>query len=381
MRYNSNKVSCKTSLFSSSYQSEGCDIGIVLSGGGSRAAYQVGALKALAHQFCEENLQINTIVGSSIGAINGILLASGMHGGMLHSIEAIEELWRKRTFRNTFSGSMSRAFLRSVYVAISQFMSPGPNKTGVSVFDPSPLMAEVDEVIKRNGGLNSRATEVKHLAIMTTLESENRKPLLLLNSLPGSTPPNLHHSSFTIHNVADMTALHGFASAALPSILPPVAIDTDAGTMRLVDGGISQNHPVDPAVRLGAKYVVLLDVSGRKWWHDQYNEPLDTRPSWELEAKPDSFCLMPNELINHRCFTALGPILKECVGYSTSKFIKAVGAIWPLFSLLKKNLGEDIAFEVMSYVALDPDYINVLIELGYQETLITIREKRRVDCS
>ncbi|MEZ4753654.1 MAG: patatin-like phospholipase family protein [Bdellovibrionota bacterium] len=92
---------------------------------------------------------------------------------------------------------------------------------------------------------------------MTTKEGiEERKPLLFLSSHTDFEEDLLKGASFEVYRVDELHAVHGFASAALPSVLPPVEIDTDQGMIRLVDGGISQNVPVDPCVRLGASRVI-----------------------------------------------------------------------------------------------------------------------------
>jgi predicted RNA-binding protein with RPS1 domain len=72
---------------------------------------------------------------------------------------------------------------------------------------------------------------------------------------------------------------------------------------------------------------------------------------------------------------ALGPILKDAVSRSRKKFIASVGPTWPIYSLLKNKFGEDVAFETMTYVALDPDYVQGLVERGYNETLDLLKAK------
>jgi predicted acylesterase/phospholipase RssA len=143
----------------------------------------------------------------------------------------------------------------------------------------------------------------------------------------------------------------------------------------LVDGGISQNVPVDPAVRLGAHRVIVIDISGRSWWLDRYGEAHDTRPTWEVPAEAETFCLRPPETIVFKNKLPLGPLLKEAVGSSTTKFISAVGPVWPLFSLLRNKLGEEVAYETMSYVALDREYIQGLLERGFNETNQALKHK------
>lgn len=353
------------------------DVGIVLSGGGVRAAYQAGALRAVEHLLHSDLAQTSIILGSSIGAVNGLVFAACLKEGPAHAVEMLHELWSERCFDNTFSGTRARAFLRAIRIAAQQYLAPGPHAAKVSVLDPEPLRKELDEVIASHGGLTPerRNPGLKTVGVMTTMEGEQRKPLLFLSSHHELTKEAMQGASFEVCYVPDISAKHGFASAALPSILPPVEIDTEAGRVRLVDGGISQNVPVDPAVRLGAHRIIVVDISGRTWWFDRYGEPHDTRPTWEVPAGTDTFCLRPPQTLTIRPPGALGPYLKQAIGSSRKRFMDAVGALWPLFTLVKAKLGEDAAYEVMSYVALDPEYQIALMEAGYQDTLALLRKR------
>ncbi|RIL12378.1 MAG: hypothetical protein DCC75_00535 [Proteobacteria bacterium] len=369
--------------FQSSSLNPESKIGLVLSGGGARAAYQVGALRAVAPYITETSQEISTIIGSSVGAINGLIASASLKHGLLNAVDQLQDLWVERTFRNTFSGSPSRAFFRAIKVAALQYMSPGPNATSDAVFDPTPLMHRVDKAIQDNGGLKleERIPSLENVAVMTTIEGPQRKPLLFLSSHKRLSEEELLGASFDICYVTSLSAKHGLASAALPSILPPVELDADVGKVRLVDGGISQNVPVDPAVRLGAERVIVIDISGRNWWLARYGEKEDTRPTWEVPAALKTFCLRPPETFVIRPRKPLGPLLREAVGSSTTKFISAVGPVWPLYTLLKNKLGEEVAYEVMSYAALDRDYLVALIERGFNETSSTLRNKRIIEYS
>jgi predicted acylesterase/phospholipase RssA len=324
---------------------------------------------------------ISVVVGSSIGAVNGLVFSAALKSGLTQSIDQLTDMWRERNFRNTFAGSPSRAFFRAIRMAARQYAAPGPNATSSAVFDPTPLMQRVDQVINDHGGLTpeARLTTLSAVAVMTTQEGQERKPLLFLSSHKSVEAELMAGASFEICNVKALTAKHGFASAALPSVLPPVELDTDLGKVRLVDGGISQNIPVDPAVRLGARRVIVIDISGRNYWLDRYNESHDTRPTWEVPAGLETFCLRPPDTLVLRCQEPLGPLLRQSVGISRKKFIASVGPIWPLFSLLKNKLGEELAYEVMSYVALDADYSAALIERGYNETRLLLKNKAQLE--
>lgn len=357
------------------------DIGIVLSGGGARAAYQVGALRALIPYFKQSQDQISVVIGSSIGAINGLVLSAGLKTGVEPAVEQLELMWRERTFRNTFHGTPSGAFMRAIKLAFLQYRSPGPNASSMAVFDPTPLMERVDRAISEFGGLSpeGRHPSLQAVGVMTTMEGVERKPMLFLSSHKRLDPELLSGASFEICYVDNLGAKHGFASAALPSVLPPVELDTEHGKVRLVDGGISQNIPVDPAVRFGAQRVIVVDISGRSWWLDRYGESHDTRPSWEVPAALKTFCMRPPDTFVIKPPKSLGPLLRAAVNSSTRKFIAAVGPVWPVFQLLKKKLGEEVAFEVMSYVALDSDYLGALIEAGHNETMLHLKNRTQVE--
>ena len=352
-------------------------LGLVLSGGGARAAYQVGALKALIPYFSKSKNQINVIVGSSIGAINSLLLGACLKNGYEEAVNICELVWQERNFRNTFSDHPSLAFFKSIKLATVQYLYPGPKATNEAIFNPMPLMTRIDGLIRENGGLDpiNRDPNLESIAVMTTIEGETRKPLLFISSHKKMTDEVMQGASFDICYVDDLQAKHGFASAALPAVLPPVEIDTEHGLVRLVDGGISQNVPVDPAVRLGAERVVVIDISGRDWWFERYNEAKDTRPKWEVPAEAKTFCLRPPDTFVIRCKKPLGQVFKSAVGGSSKKFIQSVGPLWPIFKFLKNKEGEDVAYETLSYVGLDPDYILGLIERGYNETIHQLRNK------
>jgi len=362
-------------------QGERKKLALVLSGGGARAAYQAGALRALIPHIEKNNDNFSIILGSSIGAINGLILAACLNRGFEEAVNQLEQLWRIRTFRNTFSGTPTQAFMRAIKISIWQYMSPGPKPTSSAIFDPTPLMKQVDQVLTEHGGLSpeKRHPLLETVGVMTTIEGAERKPLLFLSSTEDRDKQFLDGASFEVCQVPTLTAKHGFASAALPSVLPPVELDTDQGVIRLVDGGISQNVPVDPAVRLGAERVIIVDISGRSWWLDHYGEPHDTRPTWEVPAGLQTFCMRPPDTFKLKNQVPFGPILKSSVAQSTRKFIEAVGPTWPVFKLLKSKMGEALAYEVMSYVALDRDYLIALMELGYSETRRMLTNKAEID--
>jgi len=372
-------VSSLTSSISPTPDPNRC-FGVVLSGGGARAAYQAGALKAIS-DYVSAKGPVSIITGSSIGAVNGITLGGCLKLGYDRAVEKVLELWRERNFRNTFAGAPSMAFVRAIRVAILQYANPGPKSTSVSIFDPTPLMNRIQGIINEAGGLNpkDRAPSLKAVGVMTTLEGEERKPLLFVSARERISDALMAGANFDTCYTDSLGVAHAFASAALPSVLPPIEMDLEARNIRLVDGGICDNIPIDPAVRLGATDIVLIDISGKKWWLDRYGMPHYTMETWEVPAKVGTFCPLPTGVLEIRNTIALGSLLKEAVGRSTREFMKALGPTWPIFQILKSRMGEELAYEVVSYVALHPDYIDALIDKGYSDAKKALLRQAAID--
>src|SRR5437763_15807913 len=75
------------------------DLAVMLTGGGARAAYQVGLLRGLARHF--PRLRFPIITGVSAGAINAIFLASH-EGSLSERIEDLANLWRDLECQHVF---------------------------------------------------------------------------------------------------------------------------------------------------------------------------------------------------------------------------------------------------------------------------------------
>src|SRR5437762_12813022 len=80
------------------------DLAVMLTGGGARAAYQVGLLRGLARHFPELEFQI--VTGVSAGAINAVYLAA-MQGNLAHRVDQLHDLWRTLECDHVFSANYS----------------------------------------------------------------------------------------------------------------------------------------------------------------------------------------------------------------------------------------------------------------------------------
>ena len=114
-------------------------LGLVMGGGGARAAYQVGFLKCLARRHPELDLPILT--GVSAGAINTALLASH-HGTFKQAVDELVELWADLTVGSSISSGPSLAGSERPAVGAPPRLRAGEIPTGTelrSLVDTGPL--------------------------------------------------------------------------------------------------------------------------------------------------------------------------------------------------------------------------------------------------
>jgi NTE family protein len=231
------------------------DLGIVMSGGGARAAYQVGFLRCVAQRFPE--LRIPYITGVSAGAINAALLASH-HGSFFQAIQELSELWGNLTVQDVYRTD-TRSLLMNAAKWLRQLGSGGIGSPKLvrGLVDTEPLRQYLSEVMHCvNGELtgvqyNLDAGRLKALAISTTSYSTGRSVTWIqgrdvhLWERPGRRP-----------RVATISVDHVMASAALPLFFPAIELES----AWYGDGGIRLIAPLSPAVHLGARRIIAIST-------------------------------------------------------------------------------------------------------------------------
>jgi NTE family protein len=216
-----------------SVQAQHPKIGLVLSGGGARGAAHVGVLKVIE----ELQIPIDYIAGTSMGAIIGGLYASGM------SPEEIEKALEEIDWLDVLTDSPKRkdlSFRRK---------------------------REDEEFLVRSAvGFNDGKLELPQGLL------QGQKLLLLLKALtlPVARIEDFDQLRIPFRALAtDIStglpvvlqsgdlALAMRASASIPSAFAPVEIDGQL----LVDGGVSNNLPVEIVKKMGAERLIVVDVS------------------------------------------------------------------------------------------------------------------------
>lgn len=231
------------------------DLGLVMGGGGARAAYQVGFLRYVARAFPQ--LQVPYITGASAGAINAALLASH-HGSFIQAVRELSQLWSNLTVEDVFDvdvRSLTMNGFRWLRQLVSGGMGGPPRVRGL--LGTGPLRNYLTEVLHAVDGeltgvrYNLDRGHLKALAISTSCYSTGRSVTWVQGS-------DIHEWQRPRRRAltAVMTVEHVMASTALPLIFPAVQL----GNAWYGDGSIRLTAPLSPAVHLGARRILAIST-------------------------------------------------------------------------------------------------------------------------
>ncbi|WP_017586839.1 patatin-like phospholipase family protein [Nocardiopsis ganjiahuensis] len=186
-------------------------VAFVLGGGGVRGAVEVGMIRALL----EAGITPDLVVGTSIGAINGAVLASDP---TMAAVEQLTRTWTSEDANAVFGDAVTRQLHRLVTTR-THLISPEPlRRLLVAALGPDPVFEDLAVPLRVVAASIERAAE--HWF---------------------STGPLIEAV---------------LASASVPGLLPPTRI----GGEHFMDGGIVNSIPIEAAVRAGAGTVYVLQV-------------------------------------------------------------------------------------------------------------------------
>ncbi|HUE95661.1 MAG TPA: patatin-like phospholipase family protein, partial [Longimicrobiaceae bacterium] len=231
------------------------DLAIVMTGGGARAAYQVGLLRFLARRYPE--LRFRILSGVSAGAVNAAHLAQH-HGTFPQAVDELTSLWQELTSETVFRSDAS-SLLWNVVRSGAQLVAGGTGSPRLrGMVDTEPLREFLTEALAPVDGeltgiqYNLNRGVLSAVAISTTSYTTGQSITWVQGRdiAPWERPKR--QAVKTKIGVG-----HIMASAALPILFPAVQI----GPAWYGDGGIRLSAPLSPALHLGAHKI--LAVSNR----------------------------------------------------------------------------------------------------------------------
>jgi len=238
-------------------------LGLVLTAGGARGAYQAGVLKRLgelpALRGARSPFQI--VTGASAGAINGSIVAarSARFGEASREVARIWSGLRFEQVVRTDWASLARTALGLAGdLALGALL--GRTVTH-SLFDASPLEGLLREAFPPRGIAEAiRRGDVYAVAVSATSYHSGRS-FTFIEGRPGH--PMWTKSRRVVLPVT-LTHRHVLASAAIPLVFPPVRLLSSEGELWFGDGALRLVTPFSPAIRLGATHLLGVGVRSQR---------------------------------------------------------------------------------------------------------------------
>ncbi|GHG06646.1 patatin-like phospholipase family protein [Thalassotalea marina] len=228
-----------------------------MTGGGARAAYQVGVLSAISKFYPRHYpLPFPVICGTSAGAINSTALACYASCFQLGT-KKLEWVWKNLTTERIYHSDPIRVFGHIFRGFLAGFQADYASKTARSLLNNTPLRQLLGEVLdfKRidtniiNGYLN---------ALSITTSSYTTGDSISYYQSDALIPPWFRAKRRGVPS--HITFEHLMASSAIPMIFPSVRIRNE----HLGDGSIHQLSPLSPAIHLGGEKLFVIGVTQPK---------------------------------------------------------------------------------------------------------------------
>lgn len=258
-------------------------LGIVLTGGGAKGAYQAGALQYIA----ELGLEPQIIAGTSIGALNGASLSA--FRPFPYAVQRLNHIWEELgnaeilrpntgAVRRTLNYA-TQAFTPTLREWLLDFLvTQGFMQDSSAIFDPAPIEQLLRSTVKPEQ--LRRGIEL-WVTVFPSLKIPGLSHDWLVDFIRASTGTDAHW--LCVQDFTDDETIYNLllASAAIPLVFPSRTINGTA----YVDGGLADNVPVKALTKRGCKNVIVIHLkNGAVWNRHDFSEQtiIEIRPEKKI---------------------------------------------------------------------------------------------------
>lgn len=244
-------------------------IGLLLSGGGARGAYQVGVLKAIATFYPRNHsIPFPVLCGTSAGAMNSTALgcyASSFHLG----VKKLDWIWRNMRTNHIYRSDLGHVSHHMFNNMTKWMRSDLYRNRATSLLDNSPLRQLINKVVPFERLERNIAHGHLHALSVTASSYQTGNSVSFYQGHP-SIIDWKRSKRESLRGVLHTD--HLMASAALPLVFPAIEVRQSY----YGDGSIHQLSPLSPAIHLGADKILCIGLDSP---HDQPNHPVMKHPS------------------------------------------------------------------------------------------------------
>ncbi len=359
------------------------DTALVLPGGGARAAYQVGALRALTRIHGESGpLPFPVVCGTSAGALNATAIAQHADDFRL-GVARLVRWWRRIDVSSVYRTDFRALWLHSAAFLAAVLMGTRPPSGVAALLDNSPLVGVI-------------AREFDFARLRAHIATGHLHALAIhATSYTTGTAVTFFEGADTLRGwqrlrrrgeFARIGAEHLLASAAIPFLFAPQRIDGDY----YMDGSVRQLAPLSAPLDLGARRLLVIAVDRFAATWSQHPGPIEY-PSFAQAAGNalsavflDNLAvdvervMQVNHLVDH-----LGPRAEAAGAAHVDVLVLApshdlgelalryVDRLPRTLRNLLRSLGstQGAGADLISYLLFDRQFCGALAALGYRDTM------------
>ena len=358
-------------------------VGLILTGGGARAAYQVGVLRAIAAMLPNgARNPFPVICGTSAGAINAASLAvaaRNFHEGVRQLVDVWENFHVDQVYRSDPIGVL----FNSVRILASLVF----NKHGaISLLDDSPLTKLLVHRLPFRGIQKSIKSGDLHALGITAWGYTSGQSVTFYQGVKDIAAWDRERRIGISTNIG---VEHLVGSSAIPFLFPAMRINREY----FGDGSMRQFAPISPALHLGAERILVIGV------HDTLNEHPDRARTASyppmaqiaghvmnsifldsldidlerLQRINEIIQLIPRETLENNSMQ-LRPIEtliispSEAINKIAERYAHTLPRTMRLAYRAIGAMGRD-GSTLLSYLLFEKPFCQALIKLGYQDTM------------
>jgi len=362
-------------------------IGLILTGGGARAAYQVGVLKAIAEFLpYRSRMPFDVVCGTSAGALNAVtLVVNARH--FRKGVRYLHNIWNNahihEIYRSDVIGVAANSGRWLMGLVLSVLGSSRYNR--VSLLDNRPMRTFLERTLPCELIQQNIDDGLVHAVSVTASGYGSGHSVTFYQGAPDIKP---WKRARRLGVPTQISTQHMLASSAIPFMFPAVHVNREF----FGDGSMRQIAPISSALHLGAERVLVVGVGHDPLEEGQKRSKIDSYPSLaEIAGHAlDSIFIDGLEVDLerlHRINRTIGMIPDELRGNVNLQHVEAlvITPSQPLEKVAERHIANlpwtirillrlvgvmrGSGANLVSYLLFDRHYCRALIDLGYQDAL------------